>query len=88
MSKQLKMPALVFFSIVYSSTPYGNSKREGCVESTHLHLHEVMKLVYRREIARKSEDFKESDKLRHQIKKLGYEIEDTPTGPKIKQVVN
>ncbi len=46
---------------------------------------EVMKLVHQRETARKSGDFKESDKLRHEIKKLGYEVRDTPTGPKLKQ---
>lgn len=44
----------------------------------------VQKLVNKREQARKSGDFKESDKLRHEIKKLGYEVEDTPNGPKIK----
>ncbi len=49
---------------------------------------EVRKLVNKRETVRKSGDFKESDKLRHQIKKFGYEIEDTPSGPKIKVVVN
>lgn len=45
----------------------------------------VMKLVNMRETVRKSGNFKESDKLRHEIKKLGYEIEDTPTGPKLRQ---
>jgi len=45
---------------------------------------EVMKLVRKREQARNKRDFKESDKLRHQIKKLGFEIEDTPSGPKVK----
>lgn len=49
---------------------------------------EVMKLVNKREQTRKSGDFKESDKLRHEIKKLGYEVLDTPSGPKIKAVVN
>lgn len=44
----------------------------------------VQKLVNKREQARKSGDFKASDELRHKIKKLGYEIEDTPAGPKIK----
>ncbi|MDD5147641.1 MAG: cysteine--tRNA ligase [Candidatus Daviesbacteria bacterium] len=43
----------------------------------------VQKLVNKREQARKSGNFKESDKLRHEIKKLGYEIEDTSTGPRI-----
>lgn len=47
---------------------------------------DVMELVKKRENARKAGDFKESDKLRHQIKKMGYEIEDTPQGPKVKMV--
>lgn len=45
---------------------------------------EVMKLVERREQARQKGDFKESDELRKQIKKLGFGVEDTPTGPKVK----
>ncbi len=45
---------------------------------------EVQKLVNQREQARKSGDFKKSDELRKEIKKLGYEIEDTPAGPKVK----
>ncbi|MBI2086023.1 cysteine--tRNA ligase [Candidatus Daviesbacteria bacterium] len=49
---------------------------------------EVQELVNQREKVRKSGDFKASDELRHQIKKLGYEIEDTPTGPKIKGLVD
>lgn len=46
---------------------------------------EVQKLVDQREQARKAGDFKQSDKLRHEIKKLGYEVKDTPKGSKIKQ---
>jgi len=49
---------------------------------------QIMKLVNQREQARKSEDFKKSDKLRHEIKKLGYEVEDIPSGPKVKRMVN
>lgn len=45
---------------------------------------EVIKLVHKRDQARKSGDFKESDKLRHEIKKLGYEIEDTSSGAYVK----
>ncbi|MBU1031416.1 class I tRNA ligase family protein, partial [Patescibacteria group bacterium] len=44
----------------------------------------VQKLINQREQMRKSGDFKKSDELRKQIKKLGYEIEDTPKGSKIK----
>lgn len=49
---------------------------------------EIMKLVHKRETARKKGDFKESDKLRKEIKKLGYAVEDTPAGPKVKALVN
>jgi len=48
----------------------------------------AMKLVNEREKVRKSGDFKKADQIRKEIKKLGFEIEDTPTGPKIKIVVN
>ncbi len=47
---------------------------------------EVRKLVDQRELVRKSGNFDESDKLRKEIKQLGYEVEDTPTGPKVKAV--
>lgn len=45
---------------------------------------EVMKLIRKREQARQKGDFKESDKIRKEINKLGFEVEDTPNGPKIK----
>ncbi|EKD90165.1 MAG: hypothetical protein ACD_32C00003G0003 [uncultured bacterium] len=48
---------------------------------------EVQKLINQREQVRKAGDFKTSDKLRHQIKKLGFEIEDTPKGTNIKSVL-
>lgn len=44
----------------------------------------IQKLVDQREEARKTGDFKKSDQLRGQIKKLGFEIEDTPSGPKLR----
>ncbi len=45
---------------------------------------EVMKLVEKREESRKKGNFEQSDKLRKEIKKLGYEVEDTPQGSHIK----
>lgn len=48
----------------------------------------VMELVVKREAVRKSGDFEKADVLRRKVKKLGYTIEDTPTGPKVKAVVN
>lgn len=44
---------------------------------------EVQKLIEAREKAREQKDFKKSDELRKEIKKLGYDIEDTPKGPKV-----
>ena len=47
----------------------------------------VMELAEKRENARKSGDFKKSDEIRKRIKKMGFEIEDTTSGPKIKRSV-
>lgn len=43
----------------------------------------VKKLVDAREIARQNKDWKESDKLRYEINKLGYEVKDTDNGQEI-----
>ena len=47
---------------------------------------EIQKLIKEREKARKSKDFGKSDDLREKIKSLGYLIEDTPDGPKMKKI--
>lgn len=44
---------------------------------------EVKKLLAERERARNAKDFAMSDKLRDEIKKKGYLVEDSPSGPKI-----
>ena len=44
----------------------------------------VMELVVRRNAARKDKDWTNADALRDQINALGYEIEDGPTGTKVK----
>lgn len=46
---------------------------------------EVMKMVEKRENLRKAGDFAKADELRKEVKKMGYEIEDTPEGPKLKK---
>lgn len=46
---------------------------------------EVLNLVRAREDARKSGDFKTADQIRNKIISLGYSIEDTSSGPKIKR---
>lgn len=47
---------------------------------------EVKKLLESRESARSQKDFSKSDEIRIQIKKLGFELEDTPTGAKVKKI--
>lgn len=49
---------------------------------------EVMELVEKREKIRKDGDFEKSDEIRKQIKNLGYIVEDTSSGPKVKQLQN
>ncbi|MBP7058433.1 cysteine--tRNA ligase [Candidatus Gracilibacteria bacterium] len=48
---------------------------------------EVMELVSKREIARAEKNYGESDLLRKRITELGYEVEDTPNGPKVKKLL-
>lgn len=47
---------------------------------------DVQKLVAEREAARKKKDWKLADKLRMEIRKLGYDLEDSVTGPKVKKL--
>jgi cysteinyl-tRNA synthetase len=47
---------------------------------------EVQKLVGQREKARLEKDFTRSDELRHEIKKLGFEVLDSNDGAKVKKV--
>jgi cysteinyl-tRNA synthetase len=47
---------------------------------------EVVKLLNERMDARKQKDFKKSDELRDAIKAQGYEVKDTPEGPKITKI--
>ncbi len=43
----------------------------------------IQKLAQDREVARKDGDWAKADEIRAQIKVLGYEVDDTPQGPKI-----
>jgi len=47
---------------------------------------EVEKLIKQREAARKRKDWKTADKLREEIKKLGYLLEDTPEGVRWRKI--
>lgn len=47
---------------------------------------EIIKLVQEREKYRKEGDFKSADEVRKKIKEMGWQIEDTKEGPKIKKL--
>ncbi len=47
---------------------------------------EVQNLLSERALARKQNDFQKSDKLRDQIKTLGFEVKDTPEGQKVTDI--
>lgn len=47
---------------------------------------EIRKLIQLREKYRQQEDWQNADKIREKIKKMGYKIEDTKEGPKIKRL--
>ena len=47
---------------------------------------EVSTLVKKRDEARDAKKWKESDKLRDEIKELGYSVEDTPEGSRVKKL--
>ena len=51
-----------------------------------LNLKKVKDLVKLREKYRKAKDFKKADKIRKEIEKWGFKIEDTKEGPKIKLI--
>jgi len=44
----------------------------------------ILTLVQERQQARKEKRWKDADALREQVTTAGYEIEDTPQGPKVK----
>lgn len=46
----------------------------------------VKELVKKREKARKEKDYKTADKIRYEIKKIGYEVEDSSQGSRLKRI--
>ena len=47
---------------------------------------DVLDLADKREEARHNKKWEEADKIRNQIKEMGYLIEDSPSGPKVKKL--
>jgi cysteinyl-tRNA synthetase len=46
----------------------------------------VQKLINQREQARKNKDFAKADKFRKEIEKLGFIIDDSPAGSKVRLI--
>jgi cysteinyl-tRNA synthetase len=46
---------------------------------------EILALVEQRQAARAEKRWKDADRLRDQVRQAGYEIEDTPSGPNVRQ---
>jgi cysteinyl-tRNA synthetase len=46
----------------------------------------VMKLINARSVAREEKDYAASDRLRDEIKNLGYEVKDTSLGQKLEKI--
>ena len=45
---------------------------------------EILDLVEQRQLARKERRWKDADAFRNQVTAAGYEIEDTPQGPRVR----
>lgn len=59
---------------------------EGMKESHESVPEEVSELVNEREAARKAKEWKKADVARDKLKKLGYEVEDTPQGSIVRKI--
>ncbi len=46
----------------------------------------IMKIVGEREAAREHKDWAKADRIRNNLKKLGYDVVDTPKGPKVSKI--
>jgi len=58
----------------------------GILEHEKIEITEELKeLLDKREEARKEKDFKKADEIRDELKNKGYEIEDSPSGPRLKR---
>lgn len=75
-----KYASLLKFDRVLGLNLKNDPKRAGQVEIPAY----VLELARRRELARQIKDFRQSDQLRSEIERLGFQIEDAPEGPKIK----
>lgn len=62
-----------FFNFIFWQKPKGKAPQE------------VLKLIEEREGAREQKNWQKADEVRGKIKKLGYLVEDTKEGPKIKK---
>ena len=67
------------FDTVLSVISFGKKAEEGVPE-------EVQTLLDERAAARKSKNWAESDRVRDQLKEMGWEVKDTPDGQKVRKL--
>ncbi len=78
--KSINLPTLIEFDKVLGLDLHNPEKKEIAIPE------EVQKLLDKRKTARKVKDYAKSDELRDEIKKLGFEVEDTGEGQKISEL--
>lgn len=76
-NKSINLPTIIEYDKVLGLNLHNPDKKEMEIPT------EVQELLDERAEARKNKDFTKSDDLRDEIKKLGYEVEDTSGGQKI-----
>ncbi len=78
-----KRAATKKFKVGSAKEKTGGAAEITCPEDT---PDEVVALAMEREAARKAKDFKKSDELRDKIKALGFAIDDTPNGSRLRKL--
>ena len=77
----LDLKEVLEFSV--SPSPSPEDEEDWIEELKEKFSSEIVELILKRKMARKEKNFKESDKLREEIEKLGYIVEDTKDGQRI-----
>ena len=78
--------ATILFALAACSRSSGGDHGKdvaATVNGKEIMLSEVDRLVSERSDARKRRDWRRSDELRDELQKLGWSVEDTPSGPRL-----
>ena len=79
-----KAPVLAPPATITLATQLKRQVPKGSEESEKLAPLELLALLDQRQAARKTKDFKRADVIRDELKAKGWQIEDTPKGPRLK----